>query len=92
MKKILLIGLLLLCGCERNISRDLAANRNGKLIINGKECEVVTINIGDRSPPILFVDCGLGSTSVTYQQGKTQQTVGQFTPPEVTGCDPNNHK
>ncbi len=92
MKKILLIGLLLLCGCERNISRDLAANKNGKLTINGKECEVLKIDIGNSLAPILFVDCGLGSSVVTYQQGKTQQTVGQFTPPEVTGCDPNNHK
>lgn len=82
----LMIAALSLAGCERNISKDLESNRNGHVTINGKDCEVFSINIGDGMGRPIFIDCGPGSSSVTYQQGKTQQTVGQYIPPTSEPC------
>jgi hypothetical protein len=86
MKKLLLIGLLLLCSCDGSTSKELTTDKGGKVTINGKECEVIAINIGGMAP-IFFVDCGPGSSSITYHVGKRNQTVGQYTPPEAdAGC------
>ncbi len=88
MKKIILIGLLLLAGCDNNVSQRLATDKGGKVTINGKNCEVLYINAGDANGRILFVDCGPGSSSVTYQVGKQMQTVGQFIPPDASAPAP----
>ncbi len=85
MKK-LLIGLLLLCACDGATSREISTDKGGRVNINGKDCEVIAINIGGMTP-ILFVDCGPGSSSTTYHVGKQNQTVGQYTPPSPeAGC------
>jgi len=89
MKK-LLIGLLFLCACDGSTSKELTADK-GKVSINGKDCEVIKVNIGGIAP-ILFVDCGAGSSSVTYQVGKQTQTVGQYTPPVEAGCPDNSEE
>ena len=83
MKKILLISLFALLGCDRRVSQDIEANHRGQVTINGKNCEIVSINVGDL-PRVLFVDCGVGSSSTTTQQGKVQQSVGQYMPPAST--------
>ncbi len=87
MKKLLLIGLLLLCSCEGSTSREITTNEFGSVVINGKTCEVLLINVG-RTTPVVFVDCGQGSSSTTYNVGKQTQTVGQYIPPASVdaGC------
>lgn len=88
MKKIILIGLLLLAGCDNNVSQRLTSDKAGKVTINGKDCEVIAINAGDANGRILFVDCGPGSSSTSYQVGKQRQTVGQFTAPDASAPEP----
>ncbi len=91
MKRILLVLALMLCGCDRRVSKDIEVNKSGHVNINGKECELVSLNAGDSFPRVLFIDCGPGSSSVTYPQGKTQQSVGQYTPvptPPVITAEP----
>lgn len=85
-KYLLVVAALSLIGCENRVSKSLEANTHGQVIINGKDCEVVSINIGEAQGRVLFVDCGVGSSSVTYSQGKTQQSVGQYTPPVNSAC------
>ncbi len=84
MKK-LLIGLLFLCACDGSTSKELTTDKGGRVDINGKDCEVIKVNIGGMAP-ILFVDCGPGSSSTTYHVGKQNQTVGQYIPPAEAGC------
>jgi hypothetical protein len=89
MKKLLLIGAFLLVGCANNVSDGPASDQNGKIVINGKNCEIMRLNAGDGAGRILFVDCGPGSSSTTYQYGKQTETVGQYIPPSVdAGCLP----
>lgn len=86
MKK-LFIGLLFCLGCEQNISKNLEADTHGHVFINGKDCEVFTVGTGSGGSRVYFIDCGPGSSSVTYQAGKVLQSVGQYTPPAASSSE-----
>jgi len=85
MKKILLIALFCL-GCEQRVSKDLETDTHGHVNINGKDCEVVTIGTGNGGSRVYFIDCGPGSSSVSYHAGKISQSAGQYTPPTSGVC------
>lgn len=82
MKKFLLLTALCLIGCESRVASTVEATPSGHLNINGKDCSVHMVNVGDGSPRLYFIDCGPGTSAVTFQSGKNQHTtVGQYNPP-----------
>lgn len=88
MKKILLLLTLCLVGCDGRVSSTVGTSPSGHVNINGKNCSVHLVNIGDNSPRLYFIDCGPGSSSVTFQSGKNQHTtVGQYVSPEPANID-----
>lgn len=84
MKKILLIAMLCLVGCENRVSSTVETSPSGHVNINGKNCSVVMVNVGGATSLLYFIDCGPGSSSVTQQSGKFHQTIGQYNPPATT--------
>ncbi len=74
-KLMFLMGLVFIIGCETNYKSGLATDREGFVEINGKKCQVVTINTGSGGRTLYYVDCYKGS-SITYKEGKhTEVTV-----------------
>ena len=91
MKKILLIAALFLLSCETRVSSVAEATPSGHVNINGKDCSIVFVNAGEGALGLYFIDCGPGSSSVTYQSGKNHTTVGQYeAPPESTPTPANS--
>lgn len=81
MKKIIFaLSFLALLGCEYRVSQRVEANNSGKVTINGKECDVVVVDPGGMNY-LWFIDCGPGSSSTSFQQGKTRVTVNEYNPP-----------
>lgn len=83
MKNLLFLSLFLL-SCAEPPAQIINSNQ-GKLQINGKECQIIRIDRGGGAY-LWFIDCGAGSSSVNFQSGKSQQTVGQYIPPTSCEC------
>ncbi len=56
MKSLLLIGLLL-CACGTAAPEEKIVTSGGKIIVNGKNCEIIRIHTNGFPSVISFVDC-----------------------------------